>query len=239
LPFPPKLTQPPAVYLPLIYLPTYTSSLSLPSSKGALVLALANLAQILGELIFGKLSDLISVHILVILTSTTASLSTFLLWGFAATVSTGLPLTILYALVFCIAGAGFAALWARMGSLFGERDAMMVFSTMCAGRGVGAIVSGPLSEALLGPTDEVFRHARDGGFGAGRWVGVVVFVGGAMAASALLGLVGFWVDAVDGGGDVASWRRRTSASEKTGRKSTCTASKEQVDTASVRDAKCG
>jgi MFS family permease len=201
------------VYLPLIYLPTYCASLSLPSNRGALVLALANLAQIIGELVFGKLSDLISVHILVVIASTIAFLSTFLLWGFAATVGNGLALTILYALIFCMAGAGFAALWARMGSLFGEKDAMMVFSVMCAGKGLGAILSGPISEALLGPTDEVFRHAKDGVFGGGKWIGIIGFVGGTMAVSALLGVAGFWVDYVEGGSETAGWGRRTSATD--------------------------
>ena len=83
-----------------------------------------------------------------------------------------------------MSGAGYIALWARMGILFGEKDAQMVYSFMCTGRGLGAIISGPISTKLL-------RTVVDKSmYGNGRYEFLVVFVGTSMAASAVLGLVG-------------------------------------------------
>lgn len=68
---------------------------------------------------------------------------------------------------------------AKMGTLMG---------LFAAGRGVGAVLSGPISELLLSKTPQV-RDNEDGwGFGYGTKYGVlIVFTG----ASALFGLLCF------------------------------------------------
>jgi MFS family permease len=180
-----NLAQAFAYYLPFIYLPTFTTALGYSSGQGALILALANLAQILGEVGFGLVSDCVNVYMLVIISSTVSSVSTFLLWGFGA----NLGMLIAYAVVFGASGAGYIALWARMGTLFGEKDAPMVYSVMCAGRGLGSIASGPISSALL------MGDVVKGNFGAGRFKYLVLFVGICLAASTTSGLVGVAVNA--------------------------------------------
>ncbi|ETN37701.1 uncharacterized protein HMPREF1541_07324 [Cyphellophora europaea CBS 101466] len=204
-----NLFQSLAFYLPLIYLPTYTATLNLPSSTGALTLALINLAQILGEVSFGQLSDHLNIHLLAILSSTLSALSVLLLWGYAHS-----PVQLyLFALAYGFAAAGFCALWARMGTLFGERDAQMVFGVMCAGRGAGSVVCGPVSEALLRRGGS--RRGRGWASAAGgKWAALVGFVGGCMAVSAVLGGVGFVVDLperdADGRRGKRAWTRRQS-----------------------------
>ena len=175
-----NLAQAFAYYLPFIYLPSFTTALGYSSSQGALILALANFAQIVGEVGFGLLSDHVNVHVLVVACSTVASISTFLLWGFA----NSLGQLVAYAIIFGASGAAYIALWARMGTLFGEKDAPMVYSLMCAGRGLGSIASGPISSAILG--EEVVR----GAFGAGRFRNLILFVGLSLAVSAGLGMIG-------------------------------------------------
>ncbi|KPI40862.1 uncharacterized protein AB675_10755 [Cyphellophora attinorum] len=196
-----------AFYLPLIYLPTYALQIHRQSSNndddtntkeahanplGAQTLALLNLAQILGEILFGRLSDLLCVHLLALASTSIASLSTFLLWGFATNKGTLLA----YGFVFGFSGAGWLALWARMGMLFGEKDSMMVFALLNAGRGVGGIISGPVSVALLG--DAVRRKEGAGGWAMGvehgKYRDLTIFVGVCMAASALLSVVSFVID---------------------------------------------
>lgn len=174
-----NLAQAFAFYLPFIYLPSFATSLGYSSGEGALILALANLAQIIGEVGFGLLSDYVNVHILVVISSSVAALSTFLLWGFA----NSFGMLIAYALVFGTFGAGYIALWARMGTLFGEKDAPMVYSVMCAGRGI-SIASGPISSAILK------GRIVNGAFGAGRFRTLVLFVGVCLSVSAALGLTG-------------------------------------------------
>ncbi|OQU94893.1 hypothetical protein CLAIMM_01179 [Cladophialophora immunda] len=51
-----------AFYLPFIYLPSYTTALGYSASTGAMVLAIANVAQVFGEIGFGSLSDRVGVH---------------------------------------------------------------------------------------------------------------------------------------------------------------------------------
>jgi MFS family permease len=197
-----------AFYLPLIYLPTYALQIHSRSNNdddtttttkeahanplGAQTLALLNLAQILGEVLFGRLSDLLSVHLLALASTSIASLSTFLLWGFATNKGTLLA----YGFVFGFSGAGWLALWARMGMLFGEKDSMMVFALLNAGRGVGGVISGPVSVALLG--DAVRRKAGGGGWAMGveygKYRDLTIFVGVCMAASALLSVLSFVID---------------------------------------------
>jgi MFS family permease len=174
-----------AFYLPFIYLPSYTTALGHSSSTGAIVLAVANIAQVFGEVGFGRLSDKINVHSLVFCSALVASLSAFSIWSFATSLAYLIP----FALLFGSFGSGFLSLWPRMGTLYGEVDASMIFSIMSFGRGFGVIASGPISTALLQrdlalatqPPRSVRHDYRP----------VVLFVGGCMAASATLGLLGW------------------------------------------------
>lgn len=200
-----------AFYLPIIYLPTYITSLSTSSSSSrsaattnpaapttATHISLLNASQIAGELLFGYLSDILSAPLLALISSTSACLATFLLWGFSGTEAD--PKLYAFAILFGFSGAGYLALWARMGMLFGEKDAQVVFGTLCAGRGLGSLVSGPVSEGVL-------RLGTGGGVGGrgwagvagGRWRGLIVLVGGCMAASAVLAGAGWVVAGVEGG----------------------------------------
>lgn len=120
------------------------------------------------------------VHVLIVVSTATAGISTFLLWGFA----NNLAMLIVFALLFGTSGAGFLALWARIGTLFGEKDAPMVYGVLCCTRGIGSIASGPISLAMLG--GEVVR----GTYGAGRFKSLVLFVGLCLTVSAGLGSIG-------------------------------------------------
>lgn len=168
-----------AYYLPFIYLPSFATQLGYNKNMSALILAVANLGQVFGDIGFGQLSDKIHVNWLIITTMSVTSSSTFILWGHFGTGDHNLGVLIAYAFLFGSFGAGFLALWARMGTLFGEKDAQMVYSTLCAGRGVGSILSGPVSQILLAqPSASEFW---------GHYGGVIVFVGSCMAASGLMG----------------------------------------------------
>lgn len=174
-----------AFYLPFIYLPSFTTGLGHSVNWSAFVLSAANLAQVFGEVGFGQLSDQFHVKYLVILSTTVASISAFVLWGLFAAKS--IAALLVFAFMFGCFGSGFLALWARMGTLFGEKDAQMVFSTLCTGRGVGSIVSGPISSVLLSHSGRIISKVD---FGAGKYAGVVLFVGACMASSAVVGVLG-------------------------------------------------
>lgn len=177
-----------AFYLPFIYLPSYTTDLGHTPTQGAIVLGIANMAQIFGELGFGQLSDSVNVNALIVLSSLVASISVLTLWGLAQS----LVSLVFFALVFGGFSSGFISLWAGMGSTFGEESAQMIFSILSFCRGVCNIVSGPISSSLLrglpeyGSGHNHHRHA----YGNRKYAWVILFVGICMACSALLGALG-------------------------------------------------
>ncbi|KAK7902305.1 hypothetical protein LTR67_001950 [Exophiala xenobiotica] len=178
-----NLLQSLAFYLPFIYLPSYTTMLGYTTSQGTVVLAVANVAQVVGEIGFGRLSDKVNVHCLLVMSALTACLSTFFLWGFA----NSLAFLVVFALLFGWFASGFIALWPRMGTMFAEKDSSMIYSLMCFGRGIGSIASGPISAALLSdiPTTSNSLSAQE------HFRPVINFVGACLAASAALGFGGW------------------------------------------------
>jgi len=61
----------------------------------------------------------------------------------------------------------------------------MVYSTLCFGRGVASIVSGPISSMLLSRSSVAISMLD---FGAGKYASVVLLVAAAMASSAFVGV---------------------------------------------------
>lgn len=169
--------------LPSIYLPTFAADLGYSTMIGAVILAVANLAQMFGEIGFGRLSDKVNVNYLVITTMSVASISTFVLWG--ALGSTSLAVLIIYAFLFSSFDAGFLALWARIGMLFGEEDDLMVYSILSFGRGVATIISGPVSQLLISRGPKIPFGIREGG----SWGALIVYIGGCTSLSAILGVL--------------------------------------------------
>jgi hypothetical protein len=178
-----NLLQALAFYLPFIYLPSYTTLLGYSTSKGAVVLAVANVAQIFGEITFGRLSDKVSVHMLAAVSATVACASTFILWSLADS----LACVIAFAFLFGSFASGFIALWPRMGTMFAERHANMIYSFLSCGRGLGVIVSGPISSSLLEASG---THGKDVSAHE-KFKALILFVGSCMATSAVISCIGW------------------------------------------------
>ena len=68
-----------------MYLPSYAAFIGIGATKGALLLAIMCIAQVLGQFAFGYVSDgnRWSVSLLAVICSVVASGATFTLWGFA------------------------------------------------------------------------------------------------------------------------------------------------------------
>lgn len=69
-----------AFYIPFIYLPSYASALGYSSTQGAMLLALANAAQVIGQTAYGQLSDKTDIHILLFLSSAVSAIVALTLW---------------------------------------------------------------------------------------------------------------------------------------------------------------
>lgn len=166
-------------YIPSLYLPTFASMLDLSSTMGALVLAANNLASVIGQVSFGYMSDHIhNILILVFISSFTSCLAVFILWGFAHSLGTLLAFSFIYG---WFAG-GFVVFWPKFGSVLSE-DPQPIYSLMAFSKGIGNIVIGPISAALLtGPVSS--------GYGLSRFQPLIFLLGTCMFCSSL-GILGW------------------------------------------------
>ncbi|KAE8453211.1 hypothetical protein EG329_011278 [Mollisiaceae sp. DMI_Dod_QoI] len=166
-------------FIPAIYIPSYTTSLNLPPYTGTLVLSLLNLFSVLGAIFLGHLCDRLHVVTVILISTLGSTLSIFLFWGFG----TKLPLLTCFVTAYGFFAGGYSAIWTGMmnevrrdgerGRNAGMGQLMGVFA---AGRGVGAVLSGPVSEVLLSLRKD--EKLKGGGWGYGTEYGVlIVFTG--------------------------------------------------------------
>ena len=170
-------------FFPSLYIPSYATSIGLSSVQGALLLALLNIAQVLGQFSFGYLSDhRVPLNILVVISSLVSAIASLAVWGLACS----LGLLILFVLTYGFFGAGYVAMWARMGSAVTEEPtaALATFSLLCCGKGVGNVVAGPISAQLIQ------GRVMVGSYGAMKYRGIILFMGACMLGSAIS--VGTW-----------------------------------------------
>ncbi|KAK2052447.1 major facilitator superfamily transporter [Colletotrichum caudatum] len=166
-------------YIPSLFLPTYATTLGLSGTMGALILAVNNLATIFGQLGLGYMTDRVNnALILVFASSFVASVATFAIWGFA----TSLAPLLSFSLLFGLATGGFPCLWTKFGSALSQ-DPGHVYSFMAFGKGLGNILSGPISTALVGGSSEA-------DYGLGRFAPLILYTGSMMLGSSL-GVLGF------------------------------------------------
>lgn len=168
-----------ASFLPQLWIPSFAHAIGLPSYSGTLALCLLNIAACGGYLLQGQLCDRFHVTVALLVATLGSMVSIFLLWGLTASE----PMLYIFAMAWGLTGAGFAATWAgcatAMRTSTNNLDTGMVISLMCVGKGIGSVISGPISERLLqaGPL-------RNAGFAYGSQYGSVILFTG---LSAMLG----------------------------------------------------
>lgn len=164
-----------AYYIPPLYLPTYASAMGLSSTVGALILATNNLASVCGQISFGHLTDRFkNIYVLLFVSTMAASLATFFLWGFAHSLVT----LLMFAVVYGWAAGAYVVFWPKFGTMLSD-DPQPVYALMAFGKGLGNILTGPISAGLLkGPVSS-------GGYGLHKFAPAVIFVGSLMLCSSL------------------------------------------------------
>ncbi|KUJ19832.1 MFS monocarboxylate transporter [Mollisia scopiformis] len=171
-------------FIPSIYLPLFARSLGLSPSIGTLLIALLNAAGVVATILFGMLVDRFHVTTVILLSSLGTTISVFLLWG----LSTALPLLVVFSIVYGFFAGGFVSTNAGVIKLVkqgdGSADVGILLGIISAARGVGAIASGPLSDAVL--RGRPWAGEAGGAYGSG-YGGLIVFTG----VSAAVGGVGF------------------------------------------------
>ena len=167
-------------FVPSIYLPTYARSLGLSSAATVATVAVLNGAAVFGCVFIGVLVDRYHVTTVILVSTIGAVVSVLVFWGLA----TSVPLLLIFSAAYGFFAGSYSSSWTGMvKELKKDHDAAntgMIFSFLAAGRGIGSIVCGPLSEALL--KDHAWKGEAALGYGTG-YGGLIVYTG----VTALLG----------------------------------------------------
>ncbi|KAF7794835.1 hypothetical protein EIP86_005977, partial [Pleurotus ostreatoroseus] len=106
---------------------------------------------------------------------------------------------LVYAIVYGAVTGGFGSLWSAFGKIIAKDDSLLtttVFAGLMFTRGIGNIISTPVSTAL----QEAHYTAQSGGFksgytaAGGRYQDMIIFAGTCFAGGAIITLIGWGVD---------------------------------------------
>ncbi|VDB91913.1 unnamed protein product [Peniophora sp. CBMAI 1063] len=137
-----------AYFVPIVWLPTFTSAVNSSTSVSALAVALLNGASVFGRLAMGALSDRVSPWLLAAFTLLLSSISTFALWGIAGSATAGI---LVFGVIYGLVAGGWSSLWNGFVKPISKGDpttATSLFSILLMSRGVGNVLSTPISTAL-------------------------------------------------------------------------------------------
>lgn len=163
-------------FFPSLYLPSYASSNGLSTTHGAILLAMMSISQVLGQMSFGYLSDgKLPLNLLAISSTLVAAAAVYGCWG----VAHSFRLLTIFSLLYGFFGAGYTALWGRMGTAVSSEPtgAFAAFGFLNFGKGVGNMLAGPVGGALLKEMVHV------GSYGTAKYESVVLFTGSCMIVS--------------------------------------------------------
>ena len=167
-------------FFPVVFLPSYASSLGMPAIKGALLVAIMSVAQVLGQFAFGYMSDKhVSVSILAVICCIATSAASLTLWGLGKSMA----FLVVFSLIYGLFGFGFGTMRVAMGRAVGD-DPSTVFATYAIFvflQGVGNILVGPISDSLMS-SKPLIRE----GYGAVKFEGVIILTGASSFLAAMV-----------------------------------------------------
>lgn len=168
-------------FLPSVYLSSFAQAVGFSSVDGTLAISLINAAQIVGAMFIGYLCDRCHVTTAILVCSLGTVVAVFGFWTFA----TFKPLLYIFAIFYGITASGYSTTWSAIAKPIRESypgtESGMIIALFSCGKGIGAVVSGPLSEALV-EADHWNSAPYAFGSGYGTLIvatGVTALVGGA------------------------------------------------------------
>ena len=179
----PSIVQSIVTPVPSLWLPSFASAMGMSSTAGPLSIALLSLASCCGYLLQGRLVDRYHVSWAILMTTLGSTVAVFVFWG----CGTHEAMLYVFAILFGLFGTGYPGHWTGCAHdirrTYPNSDTGLVISLLCAGKGVGTILAGPVSEKLLSmkPWHEALL-AYGSSYGSTIvFTGVCVFLGGAGA----------------------------------------------------------
>jgi MFS family permease len=120
-----------------------------------MLVAVLNVSQVPGVMFLSALSDRVSVYTVMLISSLGSTIAIFCLWGFA---SSSTAILVVFAVCYGFFAGGFTAVYAGAarelrrvtpGGETGRADLGSILGLLGGGRGIGNVICGPVSEALL------------------------------------------------------------------------------------------
>ena len=136
-------------FVPSTYLASYASTIGLKPQIGTLMIALLNATSVPGSLLIGMLNDRCHVTNVILISTIGSTLAVLFFWGLADQVA----LLAVFAILYGFFAGGFSATWSgvliQMKQEMPALETGLVFGLLAGGRGIGNVISGPLSTILI------------------------------------------------------------------------------------------
>ncbi|GJF00861.1 MFS general substrate transporter [Phanerochaete sordida] len=185
-----------AFFVPLTWLPTFTTALGLSEARAAAPLTLINGTSIVAALTAGWLSDRCNVWMLACVSIALSALATFTLWGLASFSFAGV---LVYSVAYGVTAGGWSSMWYAFVRPISEGDTSVsttLFSLLLFTRGVGNIASTPIATSLqqhklaVAHTHGAPRLGFD--VAGGQYTGMIIYAGACFAGAAAVSALG-WI----------------------------------------------
>jgi len=146
-----------------------------------MLLCVLNLAQVVGQVLFGWISDKANVYIIVVCSTAGSAIVSCGLWMFA----TCIDHLIAFSMFYGVFAGGFSVLYARFVSCLTNDPAigLWLYGMFAFQRGVGNVVSGPVSGELLKMVSKKLKSNP-----AAAYQPLILFVGMAFVVAAFGGV---------------------------------------------------
>ncbi|RMY69438.1 hypothetical protein D0863_06460 [Hortaea werneckii] len=171
-------------FVPTYWLPSFARSLNVPSFVGPLGLALYNVAVVVGAVSMGALVDHCHAGTAMLVSTVGQMLAIFVFWGLTSTQ----PMLYVFALIWGVFSGSWAATWTGAAAAIRSKeptgsnmDITTVIALFAAAKGVGSVISGPLSEKLV---DIQANWQAAYAYGS-SYAGLIVFTGVAVTLGGL------------------------------------------------------
>lgn len=146
-------------FLPTNYLPTIAESLGLGRTLGSLTILCVNLTGIFGCIAVGALVDRFDVTLVLLGQGLLSCIAVFIALGFTTSVAPLFVFSLLYGLTAAAYSTSWGGIIRELQKKHENTDANVVFGMLALGRGVGSIISGPLSETLVDESKSLHEAA--------------------------------------------------------------------------------
>jgi MFS family permease len=168
-------------FLPSTYLASYAHDLGLTDLTGTILIASFNFASLPGGIVIGMLGDHLAPTTVILISSLGSAIGVFLFWG----LSNHIAILTIFTIIYGFFAGGFSSTWPGiLQELKRENESVdtgLILGLLLGGRGIGNVVSGPISAALL----------EDAWSTSGRW-GYSTEYGPVILFTGVTALLGGW-----------------------------------------------